>query len=179
MGLFSRKPDQALQAELARQAGQVFNWFGSALRFKKAGPPVGMEDAALDLTVKENRDAIRNELVRLIREHRLAGCTEREIGGKRLEAVARKWPRSPLEHAALCSALAINSINLITRLYYEQYPKYPPLFEMVDNLAKTCCTGAAQTIGPDLSPEVVATWPYFSRIFEDARQSRFFLWPDV
>jgi hypothetical protein len=28
----------------------------------------------------------------------------------------------PVEDAALCSALAMNSINLIVRLYYEDYP---------------------------------------------------------
>ena len=65
------------------------------------------------------------------------------------------------------------------RVYYEQYPKYRPLYEMVDSLAKTCCTGAAQTVGPDLPPEVVKTWPHFSQIFEEAKQSLTWLWPDV
>jgi hypothetical protein len=179
MGFFSKKPNRALQAEFIKQANNAVNWFGTALQSKKTSSLTGMDDSTLDLTVKGNRDAIREGLVHLIREHGLTGCTEGEIGGRRLVPLAMQQTRSPLEDAALCSALAINSINLITRLYYEDYPKYQPLYEMVNNLAKTCCTGAAQTIGADLPPEVVETWPYFSRIFEEAKHSNTFLWPDV
>lgn len=179
MGLFTRKPNRALQAEFMKQANQALVMFGYALEFKKTIPRDGMEHEALDLTTKKNRDAIRDKLVHLIREHQLSGCTEAEIGGVRLVPLAMKHSKPPIEDAALCSALAINSINGITRAYYEIYPKYQPLFEMVDNLAKTCCTGAAQTIGPDLPLEVVETWPYFSRIFEEAKQADTWLWPDV
>ena len=179
MGLFSKKPNRAIQAEFIKQANGAMNWFGVALRSKKTNPPSEKEDLALDLTVKENREAIREELVRLIREHGLAGCTEAEIGGDRLLALRKQHEKSPVEDAALCSAVAINSINLITRLYYEDYPKFQPLFEMVDNLAKICCTGAAQTIGEDLPADVVDTWPYFSRIFEEAKRSGTILWPHV
>ena len=48
---------------------------------------------------------------------------------------------------------------------------------MVDNLAKTCCSGAAQTIGSDLPPEIVRTWPYFSKIFAEAKSANTWLWP--
>jgi hypothetical protein len=150
---------------------------GYALIYKKTNPPA--EGASLDLTIKENRDAVREELVRLIREYQLSGCTEAEIGSVRLVPIAMVQPKPAVEDAAVCSAIAINSANMITRIYYEQYPKYRPLYEMVDSLAKTCCTGAAQTIGPDLPPDVVRTWPYFSRIFQDAKQSLTWLWPDV
>ncbi len=179
MGLFTRKPNRALQAEFIKQATNTVNWFGCALRDKETNPRAGMEDAAVDLTIQDNRDAIRDELVRLIRQHQLPGCTEAEISGIRLLPLAMEQSRTPIEDAALCSALAINSINLITRAYYEDYPKHRPLFEMVNNLAKTCCPGAAQTIGPDLPPEVVQTWPYFSRIFAEAKQSNTWSWPDV
>jgi hypothetical protein len=179
MGLFSRKPDRGLQAELAKQANGARNLLGYALIHKETNPPAGVEGAALDLTIKENRDAVRDELVRLIREHQLSGCTEAEIGGVRLVPLAMMQPKAPVEDAAVCSAIAINSVNMITRVYYEQYPKYRPLYEMVDSLAKICCTGAAQTVGPDLPPEVVRTWPYFSQIFEEAKQSLTWLWPDV
>lgn len=179
MGFFSKKPDRALQGELIKQANNAMNWFGFALRFQKTNPPAGMEDSAIDLTVKTNRDAIKREIVRLISECGLMGCTEGEIGGKRLLPLAQKPSRLPIEDVALCSALAINSINLISRIYYEDYPKYQPLYDMVNNLAKTCCTGAAQTIGTDLPPEVVKTWPYFSQIFEDTKRSTNILWPEV
>lgn len=179
MGLFSRKPDRGLQVELANQANGARNLLGYALLYKKTNPPAGMEGAAIDLTVKENRDAIQDELVRLIREHQLSGCTEAEIGGIRLVPLAMKQPKEPIQDAAICSAIAINSVNLITRLYYEQYPTHRPLYELVDSLAKTCCTGAAQTVGPDLPPEVIETWPYFAQIFEETKQSLTLLWPDV
>lgn len=179
MGFFSKKPNRALQAEFIKQANQALGLFGRALETKETAPQDGMEDSAFDLTVKKNRDAIREELVRLIREQGLTGCTEGEIGGRRLVSLAMQQTRPPLEDAALCTAIGINSINLITRLYYEDYPDYQPLFEMVNNLAKIGCTGAAQTIGADLPREVVETWPYFSRIFEEAKQSATLLWPDV
>jgi hypothetical protein len=152
MGLFSRKPDRGLEAELAKQASGARNLLGYALTHKKTNPPAGMEGAALDFTIKENRDAIRDELVRLIREHQLSGCTESEIGGVCLVPLAMTQPKAPVEDAALCSAIVINSVNMITSVYYEQYPNYRPLYEMVDSLAKTCCTGASQTVGPDLPP---------------------------
>ncbi len=179
MGLFTRKPNRALQAEFSKQATNVVNWFGCALRDKETNPRAGMEDAAVDLTIQDNRDAIKDELIRLIRQHQLQGCTEAEIGGIRLLPLVMDQSRTPIEDAALCSALAINSINLITRSYYEDFPKDRPLFEMVDNLANMGCSGAAQPRGPDLPPEVIQTWPYFSRIFAEAKQSNTLLWPDV
>ncbi len=179
MGLFSRRPDRGLEAELLKQGNHAMNWFGYALRFQKSNPRIGMEDQAVDLTAKQNRDAIRDELVRIIRRHRLSGCSESEINGSRLMPLVKEQSRSSIEDAALCSALTITSINFITRLYYQEYPRCRPMFEMVDNLAKICCTGAAQTIGPDLPPEVIETWPYFARIFEDTKRANAWLWPEV
>ena len=84
MPLFARKPSRALEAEFVKQANFVLNIFGHALQLKTTNPAEGKEDETLDLTVKENRDAIRDELVRIIREYRLEGCREAEIGGARL-----------------------------------------------------------------------------------------------
>jgi hypothetical protein len=179
VGLFRRKPNRAFEAELIKHATHAMNWFGHALQLQETNPQVGTEGQGVDLTVKENRGAIRDDLVRIICAYELSGCSESEIDGSRLMPLAKKQLRSPIEDAALCSALTINSINWITRVYYEEYPTYRPMFEMVDNLAKMCCTGAAQTIGPDLPSEVVETWPYFSRIFEDAKRANTWLWPDV
>lgn len=179
MGLFTRKPSRTLQAEFVKQANHVMNIFGHALKLKTTNPASGKEDDALDLTVKENRDVILDELVHIVHEYKLEGCKEAEIGGARLIPLVMDESRSAITDAALNSALAINTINLIARAYYQDYPQYEPLFEMVDNLAETCCTGAAQTIGPDLPAEVVRTWPHFSRIFEETKRSDTWLWPDV
>lgn len=78
MRLFVRRPGRALEAEFAKQANGVLNIFGYALQQKSTNPAVGND--ALDLTVEENRDAIRDELVRIIRECRLEGCSEAEVG---------------------------------------------------------------------------------------------------
>jgi hypothetical protein len=155
MRLFARKPSRALVAEFVKQANGVLNIFGYALQQKTTNPAAG--DDALDLTVEENRDAIRDELVRIIREYRLEGCKEAEIGGVRLIPLVMDQSKSSITDAAVANALAINSINAITRAYYEDYPQYQPLYDMVDSLAKTCCSGAAQTIGPNLPVEVVKT----------------------
>lgn len=179
MGLFTRKPSRGHQAELVKQANSALQIFGHALQFKETIPAAGAEDDALDLTTKENRDAIRDELVRIIQEYGLEGCKEAEIGGARLVPLALDQGKPALTDAAVASAVAINSMNLIARTYYEEYPEYQPLHEMVDNLAKLGCTGAAQTIGPDLPPEVVRTWPYFSRIFAEAKRADTWLWPDA
>jgi hypothetical protein len=179
MGLFTRKPDRGLKAELEKQAVGALNIFGHALQMKKTNAPAGKEHEAIDLTIEENRDAIRNEIVRVIHDYGLEGCKESEIGGARLMPIVMDQSKSPITDAAVCSALAINSINLITRNYYENFPDYKPLHDMVDKLAKTCCTGAAQTIGSNLPYEVVRTWPYFSRIFSEAKISLIWLWPDV
>jgi len=179
MSLFTRKPGRTLQAELVKQANGALNIFGHALQFKTTNPAIGRADDALDLTVRENRDAIRDELVRIIHEYGLEGCKEAEIGGARLVPIVMDQSKPLITDAAVGSAVAINSINLIARAYYEDYPRYKPLHDMVDNLARTCCTGAAQTIGSDLPLEVVRTWPYFSRIFAEAKSSDTWLWPDV
>ncbi len=72
MRLFARKPSRALVAEFVKQANGVLNIFGYALQRKTTNPAVG--DDALDLMAEENRDAIRDELVRIIREYRLEAC---------------------------------------------------------------------------------------------------------
>ena len=177
MGLFTPKPDRATQAEYMKQANNAVNIFGVALQRQVTTPSVGQEP--IDLTVQENRDAIRDELTRIIREYGLEGCTEMEIGGVRLVPLSKDGSKSSLTDAALCAALAMNSINGITRHYYELFPKYQPFLEMVDNLAKICCPGAAQTIGPDLPPEAARTWPYFSQMFEEAKQAKLLQWPEA
>lgn len=175
MGLFSRGPDRATQAELLKQARNSTNWFGFALMHKRTNAP---DESSIDLTVEENRIAIRREVVRLIQEYQLMGCTEAEIGGDRLVPLS-KDAQANLVGSALVTVLAINSISLISRYYYEKFPRYRPLLEMVNNLAKVCCPGAAQMIGEDLPEEVSQTWPYFARMFSEAKAASLVTWPNV
>ena len=113
------------------------------------------------------------------RDYRLAASTA-SLGEWFVMRLAHlKEMESPLETTALVNAHAIHAIDCIAKVYYEDFPKYRPLLEMVNNLAKSCCPGVAQTIGPNLPPEVTDTWPHFSRIFEDARGSHLLTWPDV
>lgn len=181
MGWFTRKPSRALLAEFVEAAKTAFTIFRSAIEQKTTSPIKGKPHAVLQLTCEENRDAIRNELVRIIHDYGLEGCKEEEIGEVRLKPLSLELQQGKYTAVitinALACAFGINNINWISRRYYEDFPQYKPLYEMVDNLAKTCCTGAAQTIGSNLPPEIVRTWPYFSKIFAEATNANTWLWP--
>ena len=177
MGLFTRKPSRDLAAELTRQAASATAIFAYALKHKKSMPRDRWPDEGLDLTVRENRNAIRDELIRIILDYGLEGCPDKEIGGARLVPLASDQSSPTIIDVAVSCALAINTFNYITRLYYEEFPKFRPLYEMVDNFAKIGCSGGAQAIGTDLPPEVVRTWPYYARIFEQAKSANLPLWP--
>jgi hypothetical protein len=162
-------------------AKTAFTIFRSAIEQKTTSPMKGKPHAVLQLTCEENRDAIRNELVRIIHDYGLEGCKEEEISEVRLKPLSLELQQAQSKPVITINALAcaygVNNINWIARSYYEDFPQYKPLYEMVDNLAKTCCTGAAQTIGSNLPPEIVRTWPYFSKIFAEAKNANTWLWP--
>ena len=54
--------------------------FEHALTTKRTYSRTENPDEELDLTIQGNRDAIRSEVVRIVREFGLEGCTEVEIG---------------------------------------------------------------------------------------------------
>lgn len=176
MGLFTRKPSRALQAEFVKRATQACQWFGYVLQFKKIAPRDGMEHEAIDLNIEENRCRVRAKVVDLIGEYQLS--TEGD-GQRLIEMVKANEYAPPIEDAAVATATCISMVNFIAKAYYEDYPKYKPLYEMVDNLAKICCSGAAQILGPELPAEISKAWPYFARIFMDAKRAHIWLWPDV
>ena len=175
MGLFTRKPSRDLEAEFVKRATQVCQFFGYVLQFKKVAPRDGMEHEALDLNIEDNRSQIKARLVDLISEYQLGTAGD----AQRLVEMAKAKYATPIENAAVCTATCIGMINLIAMAYYEDYPKYKPLYEMVDNLAKICCSGAAQILGSELPAEMSKAWPYFTRIFMDTKRAHILLWPDV
>ncbi len=178
MGLFTRKPSRSLQAGLVKNAKFIALFSGFALQHQKTNPHKAYADQAIDLTQAENRNAIREELSRIIVHEGWSDMTSAQILSRQ-NTLASQVPSSTTEDAALITARLICSIDSITRIYYTDFPKYKPLQEMVNTLATTCCPGVAQTIGPDLPEEVLQVWPHFSQIFEDAKQSNLFIWPDV
>lgn len=177
MGLFSRKPSIDIQNALMNQANAAMNIFGHALQHKATIPQDDNPDSSIDLEVEENRMSISAELSRIVRECGLVGCSEAQIGSTGLMPFATKQPKSAVEDAALCAAVAINSINLIYRLQKDEFPKYKPMAEMVAALGANCCPGAAQMLGPDLPDDVVKTWPQFASLFSEIKASRPVLWP--
>jgi hypothetical protein len=177
MGLFSKKPSRTMQQALLSQANTAVNVFGYALQHKATNPQDDSSDSSIDLEIAENRKTISAELSRLIDECGLAGCTEAEIGSARLMPAATKQPKTAIEDAVLLAAVSINSINLICRLQNDEFPKYRPMAEMVGTLATNCCPGAAQMLGPELSNEILETWPHFARLFDEAKASHSILWP--
>jgi hypothetical protein len=60
-------------------------------------------------------------------------------------------------------------VDMIARHYYDLYPQYKPLFEMVNQLAKICPTGVQVIFGDDLPVEVRRAFPHFSSLFEQNR----------
>jgi len=168
-----------MQATYIKCADLAMNVFGYALQKKTPNPPKNkFEDHAIDLTVGDNRTAIRGEICRLVRDCHFTSATDGESMVRALKERISNAETS-LEDAAAVSAMAIGAINVVARSYYQNFPKYRPLYEMLDNLAKFCCPGVAQMIGPDLPEEIVDTWPYFARMFSDAKESSLFMWPDV
>ena len=97
MGWFTRKPNAALQAEFVEVAKDAFTMFGSAIEHKTTNPLRSKPHEVLDLTVEENRDAIRAELVRIIHDYGLEGCNEEEISEVRLKPVSPETPTGPVE----------------------------------------------------------------------------------
>jgi hypothetical protein len=139
------------------------------LHAKKANPALcGIE---LDLGVETTRDEIRRALVDLMHTVELRGRSQREICDRLAETQAKR----PLDRAAFHSARAMNGTNLIARLYVEDYPQHAGLRDLVQELTRTCGSGAAQLIGPFLPSDVFDTWRYFAQLFLDARRSS--LWP--
>lgn len=149
------------------QANYAVSWFAYTLILKKTHPIGGQE---IDVAVKENRDGIRESLCELIRE-RLGGSSAATEIEERLLATGQSG--EALAQAAHRSALAIHYIDAIAKAHADSKSRY--LREVVDDLVKNACTGAAQTIGPVLPLEVVETWPHFARLFERAKDSA--VWP--
>jgi hypothetical protein len=177
MGFFSRRPDRDLEATLIKQANFAVVWFGHALRFKSTNPSRLLNNEQLDLNDAANRTAIREGVVNLINTRALSG----DASGQSTDTIISLLGKSTsvLDDAVACTLMAIHAMNSIARFYYEDFPKYEPLREMLDNLAKTACTGAAQTLGSDLPGEIEQGWPHFSKLFNAAKDAGLLLWPDT
>jgi hypothetical protein len=178
MGFFSRKPDKELQAEFVKQATYAVTWFGHALRFKSTNPNKALKNEGLDLTDAKNRTAIHVGLIKLIQTHSLSGDPSSQ-STESLISLVKQTPTTVLDDAVVCTMLAIHAMNMTARFFYLEYPKYEPLREMVNHLAKIGCPGAAQTIGSTLPDEVVSGWPHFAQMFASAKEANLLLWPDT
>ena len=144
MGFFTKRPSREMQATYIKGADLAMNVFGYALQKKTPNPPKNQfEDHAIDLTVGDNRTAIRGEICRLVRDCHFTSATDGESMVRALKERISNAETS-LEDAAAVSVAAIGAMDVVAASYYQIYPKYRPLYEMLDNLAKLCCPGAAQ-----------------------------------
>lgn len=57
--------------------------------------------------------------------------------------------------------------DMITRHYYEVYPKYRPMLDMVNNLAKIVPASLRIVFGEELPSDVKTAFPYASVLFAD------------
>ena len=177
MGFFSRRPSRELQAELIKQANYAVVWFGHALRFKSTNPSKLLNNEKLDLNQATNRMAIRDGVVTLITSRSLSSDPAGQSTDVLVSLIGEST--SVLDDAVVCTLMAIHAMNSIARFYYEDFPKYEPLREMLDNLIKIACTGAAQTLGSTLPNEIARGWPHFATLFNTAKDANLLLWPDT
>ncbi len=79
-----------------------------------------------------------------------------------------------MQRVALHTAIAIGDVDAIAAAI-DPLRAGKAQVELLKDLTRHCCTGAAQMIGGDLPMEVEETWPAFAALFKRAR--RFKLWP--
>ena len=170
-GLFSKKPDARTQQQYGRygmQASQVCMYL---FEHHACPPRDGHEE--IDLTIDENRISLVKEIVENIVKLDLASAGDEEKS-QLLKDMAQSALTSPSnvtqtqEEAGMILAM-LNVVDMLGRHYYDLYPEYKPLFEMVNQLAKICPTGMQVIFGDDLPVEVRRAFPHFSSLFEQNR----------
>jgi hypothetical protein len=170
-GLFAKKPDartQEMYGRYAHQASQVCMYL---FQYSACPPQDGQEK--VDLTIEDNRTTLVEEIVSRID---LLGIAF--VDGEERAEIFRDMAQSDVSNASSISVAKsdagmiltiLNIIDMLGRHYYELYPEYKPMLEMINELAKICPTGMQVIFGDDLPVEVRRSFPHFSSLFEQNR----------
>ncbi len=169
--LFSHKPSREMQKSLGRQAELAARAFMYLYTHRACAPPDGKEK--IDLSIDETRQSLVNSIIARIQSAGLEDAN-REERSKIINTMAKedaanqdKISRELLDAGMLITIM--NSVNEITHQYYEVYPDFQPLFELVNNLAKLVPPGLAVIFGDDLPIEIRRSFPRLSVLFEQNR----------
>lgn len=170
-GLFSPKPDARMQQVYVQRATQVTQVCMYLFENRACPPKDGEEE--IDLNDEHNRNRLVIEIVGIIENLNLSDADGESISEILIE-MARKEINDP-DTVSLTQSNAgmlltvLNMIDMLARHYYQIYPKYKPMLEMINQLAKICPTGMQIVFGDDLPVEVRRVFPHFSSLFEQNR----------
>jgi hypothetical protein len=171
LGSLAKKPSAQEQHEYGRRAMQASQVCMYLFQHHACPPPDGMEK--VDLNLEENRQSLAGAVVTLVHSLRLESLSSEQKAqaivtmAQNLSLRADRLSRS--ENDAIMLVTVINVIDMTARHYYELYPNYQPLHELVNQMAKVCPSGLAVVFGDDLPIEVRRAFPHFSSLVEHNR----------
>lgn len=80
--------------------------------------------------------------------------------------VTKKSIHSPLEDAVIALIVNLNYLDVVTKSYYQIYPKSSELLEILNTVAKTCPAGLEQAIGEKIPDTIRNIFPYFAHLHD-------------
>ena len=170
-GLFSKKPDARTQEMYGRygmQASQVCMYL---FQHNACPPQDGAEK--INLTNEKSRAELVAEIVGRIDQLGLFDADGEHKSQILIDMVQADVSNADNISTAQADAgmvlTTLNIIDMLGRHYYELYPEYKPMFEMINQLAKICPKGMQVIFGDDLPVEVRRAFPHFSSLFEQNR----------
>ena len=171
MDCSQKKPDactQELYGRYATQASQICMYL---FQHNACPPQDGAEK--VDLTNEKNRAELVAEIVGRVDQLSLF-----DADGEHKSQILKDMVQADLSDSDSISTAqsdagmiltTLNVIDMLGRHYYELFPEYKPMFEMINQLAKICPTGMQVIFGDDLPVEVRRAFPHFSSLFEQNR----------
>lgn len=168
---FKPKPAPEQERQYVRQANQITQMFGYCT-IKGEFPP---EEGQTDLSIKNesNRTLIKNEVIRLIEAYQLKNLSL-EVKTQAFEAMIQKPNKKQAEDAAGLIIISLNSLNMIASHYYECFPSYKPLLEMLNNLTKIVMPVLDEVFEGQLPDNLQNLFPRVEGLFKDYKNAMMF-----
>lgn len=134
-------------------------------------PPRDGEFIFFPLNDEESRNIIKYEILKIINNNNLTVLNSEELANFILNLSLNSGESEAKIDIACTVINTILGFNLIAKDYYKFFPKYEPMFKMVDNITKICMPVMDKLFDNNLPTEIREIAPYFSRCFEDYRIS--------
>ena len=170
-GLSRKAPSADAQREYVRQATFVVQTCLYLFQHHACPPVDG--NAKYDLDDEENRKALGKAIGKRLKSLMPAIADPSSKMQAVIDMVASdsrlRHQLHQSEQDAGLVVMVIAGMDMIARHYYELYPKYQPMLEMVNNLAKIGPNGLRIVFGDDLPTEVREQFNYAARLWDDNR----------